>query len=74
MVPAVDEYSDLDRQLADRGEGAAVDRAAFDDPELDFAQFGQDPQDPGGRGEWPEPGFSCSQPITLRVPAGTSCP
>jgi len=36
VVPAVDEGSDLDHQVADRLVGAAVDGLAFDDAEPDF--------------------------------------
>jgi hypothetical protein len=39
VVPAVDEGPDLDHQLSDRGEGAAVDGLAFDDPEPDLDQI-----------------------------------
>lgn len=48
VVPACDEGADLADQLADGGEGAAVDGLAFDDaePDLDHAQ-----RRPGGRGQ-----------------------
>jgi hypothetical protein len=39
VVPAVDEGTDLDHQLADGGEGAAVDGLAFDDPEPDLDEI-----------------------------------
>jgi hypothetical protein len=44
VLPAVDEGTDLDHQLADRGEGAAVDGLAFDDPEPDSTRLGHDPE------------------------------
>ena len=48
IVPAVDEGPDLDHEVADGGESAAVDGLAFDDaePDLDQVQPG-----PRGRGE-----------------------
>jgi hypothetical protein len=48
VVPAVDECTDLDHQLADRGEGATVDDLAFNDPEPDLDEV--EPR-PRGRGE-----------------------
>jgi len=36
VVPAVDEAADLAGEVGDRGEGAAVDGLAFDDPEPDL--------------------------------------
>jgi hypothetical protein len=36
VVPAVDEAPDLADEFADGGEGAAVDRLAFDDAEPDL--------------------------------------
>jgi hypothetical protein len=48
VVPAVDELTDLDHEVADGAEAAAVDGLALDDsePDLDQIQPG-----PGGGGE-----------------------
>jgi hypothetical protein len=43
-VPAVDECTDLDHQLADRGEGATVDDLAFNDPEPDLDEVEPRPE------------------------------
>jgi hypothetical protein len=44
VVPAVDECRDLDHQLEDEGEGAAVDDLAFDDPEPDLDEVEPRPE------------------------------